>query len=56
LGGVSQTNLKEYLSESLVCGIGGSWLAKRETIAAGDWATIEQDARAARTVLDEVRS
>jgi 2-dehydro-3-deoxyphosphogluconate aldolase/(4S)-4-hydroxy-2-oxoglutarate aldolase len=46
-GGVSAANAAAYLALSNVACVGGSWLAPRETIAAGDFARIEQLAREA---------
>ena len=39
-GGVSTDNLQTYLAEPMVLAAGGTWLAKKDAIAAGDWATI----------------
>lgn len=47
LGGLSQDNMVAYLASSDVIGIGGSWIAKRESIKAHDWATITANAKAA---------
>jgi 2-dehydro-3-deoxyphosphogluconate aldolase/(4S)-4-hydroxy-2-oxoglutarate aldolase len=46
-GGVSAANAAAYLALPNVACVGGSWLAPRETIAAGDFAKIEQLAREA---------
>src|SRR5580698_7532643 len=46
-GGVSAANAAAYLALPNVACVGGSWLAPRETIAAGDFARIEQLAREA---------
>ena len=47
LGGLNQDNMAAYLASSDVIGIGGSWIAKRESIKAHDWATITASAKAA---------
>lgn len=47
LGGVSLENMKDYLNEPYVAGIGGSWLAPREMIRAGEWPRITERAREA---------
>ncbi len=48
LGGVSEANCRTYLAEPSVIAVGGSWIAPRERIAAGDWKAIgETAARAA---------
>ena len=46
-GGVSAANAASYLALPNVACVGGSWIAPREMIAAGDFARIEQLARAA---------
>ena len=46
-GGVSAGNAAAYLALPNVACVGGSWIAPRETIAAGDFARIEQLAREA---------
>jgi 2-dehydro-3-deoxyphosphogluconate aldolase/(4S)-4-hydroxy-2-oxoglutarate aldolase len=46
-GGVSAANAEAYLALPNVACVGGSWLAPREAIAAGDFTTIEQLAREA---------
>ena len=56
LGGVGPKNLAEYISDPLVAAVGGSWLAPRETIAAKDWKAIQENARAARTIIDSARA
>jgi len=46
-GGVSLANAMEYLSLSNVICAGGSWVAPKNLVAAGDWAGIEALAREA---------
>jgi 2-dehydro-3-deoxyphosphogluconate aldolase/(4S)-4-hydroxy-2-oxoglutarate aldolase len=46
-GGVSAANAAAYLALPNVACVGGSWLAPREAIAAGEFAKIEQLAREA---------
>ncbi|HET6411572.1 MAG TPA: bifunctional 4-hydroxy-2-oxoglutarate aldolase/2-dehydro-3-deoxy-phosphogluconate aldolase [Anaeromyxobacter sp.] len=56
LGGVSEANCREYLAERSVIAVGGSWIAPRERIAAGDFTSIGQAAaRAARACRREER-
>lgn len=55
LGGLSASNLAEYLREPQVGGIGGSWLAPREVIQARDWARITAAAREAISIRDAER-
>jgi 2-dehydro-3-deoxyphosphogluconate aldolase/(4S)-4-hydroxy-2-oxoglutarate aldolase len=56
LGGLTQTNMADYLRDPLIAGIGGSWLAPRDVIREKDWKAIEAAARAAITARDAVRS
>lgn len=51
LGGIKTDNMLDYLSSDLIAAVGGSWLAPREVIAAGDWKAIEKNAREARERL-----
>jgi 2-dehydro-3-deoxyphosphogluconate aldolase/(4S)-4-hydroxy-2-oxoglutarate aldolase len=39
-GGVSEANLRDYLALPNVVAVGGSWLAPRPLVEAGDWAAI----------------
>jgi 2-dehydro-3-deoxyphosphogluconate aldolase/(4S)-4-hydroxy-2-oxoglutarate aldolase len=44
-GGVSLANAPDYLSLPNVACVGGSWVAPKDLVAAGDWAGIEALAR-----------
>lgn len=46
-GGVSPENKADYLALTNVLCVGGSWVAPRDAMLAGDWARIEALARAA---------
>ena len=46
-GGISLANAKDYLSLPNVVCVGGSWVAPRELVKAGDWAGITRLAREA---------
>jgi 2-dehydro-3-deoxyphosphogluconate aldolase / (4S)-4-hydroxy-2-oxoglutarate aldolase len=46
-GGVTAENAGRYLALSNVVCVGGSWVAPRELVEAGDWAGIEELARQA---------
>ncbi|MCF1505220.1 bifunctional 4-hydroxy-2-oxoglutarate aldolase/2-dehydro-3-deoxy-phosphogluconate aldolase [Afifella sp. H1R] len=46
-GGINPGNAGDYLALPNVACVGGSWLAPKEAIAAGDWAKIESLAREA---------
>lgn len=46
-GGIGTGNVGDYLSLGNVLCVGGSWVAPRASVAAGDWAAVEALARAA---------
>lgn len=50
-GGVSLTNARSYLALPNVVCVGGSWVAPKDAVAAGDWAQITTLARAACDTL-----
>ena len=54
LGGLTAENAGNYLNDPLIAAIGGSWIAPRELINAGNWTAIESNARAA-TQLARIR-
>ncbi|HNX05601.1 MAG TPA: bifunctional 4-hydroxy-2-oxoglutarate aldolase/2-dehydro-3-deoxy-phosphogluconate aldolase [Opitutales bacterium] len=54
-GGITLANMEKYLSLPEVFAIGGSWLATRDQIAAGDWKTVSEQARAALTQAAKIR-
>jgi 2-dehydro-3-deoxyphosphogluconate aldolase/(4S)-4-hydroxy-2-oxoglutarate aldolase len=47
LGGLNENNFVEYLKLDCVPAVGGSWIAPREQIAAGDWSSIAATAKKA---------
>jgi 2-dehydro-3-deoxyphosphogluconate aldolase/(4S)-4-hydroxy-2-oxoglutarate aldolase len=55
LGGLTVTNMADYLRDPAVGGIGGSWLAPRDVIRSGDWPRITAAAREAIAVRDAAR-
>ncbi len=55
LGGVNEANCTAWLQSKLVGGIGGSWLASKEMIAAKDWTGITECARRAIAIRERVR-
>jgi 2-dehydro-3-deoxyphosphogluconate aldolase/(4S)-4-hydroxy-2-oxoglutarate aldolase len=55
LGGVNAQNMADYMKSPLVLGVGGSWIATKETIKARDWATITVTARQATETARKVR-
>ncbi|MFD0205464.1 MULTISPECIES: bifunctional 4-hydroxy-2-oxoglutarate aldolase/2-dehydro-3-deoxy-phosphogluconate aldolase [Saccharothrix] len=46
-GGITPATAPDYLALPNVGCVGGSWLAPKEALAAGDWARVEELARAA---------
>lgn len=46
-GGIGPGNARDYLALANVVCVGGSWVAPKEALAAGDWARIETLAREA---------
>ena len=54
-GGVSPSNLEEYLSlEAVIC-VGGTWIAPKETIAGKKWDQIRDNCRRAMEIVRKVR-
>jgi len=51
-GGLTPANAPAYLSLPNVACIGGSWLAPKDAVRAGDWGRIEDLARAAAALRD----
>lgn len=49
-GGITPENAREYLALPNVICVGGSWLAPKDAVQAGDWTAIETLARAASTI------
>jgi len=47
MGGVNQSNLSEFLAMKNVIAVGGSWVASKDLIKAGDFAQITENARKA---------
>lgn len=47
-GGVSLDNMGDYLALPTVAAVGGSWMASKDLIGAGDWQGVETCAREAR--------
>lgn len=47
LGGISETNLADYLALPIVIAVGGSWLTDRKLAAAGKWDEITRMTRCA---------
>jgi 2-dehydro-3-deoxyphosphogluconate aldolase/(4S)-4-hydroxy-2-oxoglutarate aldolase len=54
-GGVTTANLADYLGLPAVAAVGGTWIAKKEEMAAGAWEAVAQRCRDARAVVRQVR-
>ncbi|NLF32473.1 MAG: bifunctional 4-hydroxy-2-oxoglutarate aldolase/2-dehydro-3-deoxy-phosphogluconate aldolase [Planctomycetes bacterium] len=54
-GGIKPANLADYLACDAVLAVGGTWLATKEAIAAGDWKTIAANCREALAIAAKVR-
>jgi 2-dehydro-3-deoxyphosphogluconate aldolase/(4S)-4-hydroxy-2-oxoglutarate aldolase len=54
-GGVNPGNLETYLKLDTVAAVGGTWLAKKEDLAAGKWDDIRTRCEAARKTVAELR-
>jgi len=49
-GGIDERSAREYLALPNVPMVGGSWMAPKEAVAAGDWARVRRLAERARTI------
>ncbi len=54
-GGVSAANLAQYLKADTVAVVGGTWIAKKEDLAAGRWAEIKTRCQKAVEIVRQVR-
>ena len=54
-GGVKPANLEAYLKSKVVLGVGGTWVAKKEDLAAGNWSEIREHCRAAAALVRRLR-
>lgn len=54
-GGVTPANLADYLALHSVAAVGGTWLARAATVAAGGWDEVETLAREAAAIVERVR-
>jgi 2-dehydro-3-deoxyphosphogluconate aldolase/(4S)-4-hydroxy-2-oxoglutarate aldolase len=56
MGGINLSNFQDYLKNDVVLAIGGSWIAKSDRIAAGDWEFIRQNCAEINRILSEFKS
>ncbi len=54
-GGVNTGNLESYLKLDTVAAVGGTWLAKKEDLAAGKWADVRSRCKAALEIAGKAR-
>ena len=54
-GGVTPENLPDWLALPQVRAVGGTWIARRDDIAAGNWDVITENARAALARVRDIR-
>ena len=54
-GGVNPGNLESYLKVGTVAAVGGTWIAKKEDLAAGRWVEIQQRCQAALETVARAR-
>ncbi len=54
-GGINEGNVRDYLANKHIIACGGSWMVKKDLIAAGEFVKIEEMARAAAAIVKEVR-
>lgn len=54
-GGVKASNLADYLAVPEIVCVGGTWIAPKDAIKAGDWATIEKNAREGVALVKQIR-
>ena len=54
-GGISINNLEKYLSEPSIAMVGGTWVAKKDTIAAKNWDEIRENCRQASDLVARIR-
>lgn len=55
LGGLNAKNMASYLADPLVAALGGSWLAPRDAIKAGEWEKITSLAAEAVQIIKSTR-
>ena len=54
-GGINEKNVRDYLASKYILACGGSWMVKKDLIAAGEFGKIEEMARTAAEIVKEVR-
>jgi len=54
-GGVNPSNLESYLKLDTVAAVGGTWIAKKEDLANGNWLEVRNRCQAAREIVARAR-
>ena len=54
-GGISAKNVRDYLGYNRIIACGGSWMVKKDLIAAGEWDKIGAMVREAADIVKEIR-
>ena len=54
-GGISAKNVRDYLGYNKIIACGGSWMVKKDLIAAGEWDKIGAMVREAADIVKELR-
>jgi len=55
MGGINAGNLESYLALDAVAAVGGTWIAKKDDLAAGRWDDITRRCKAAVEIVARVR-
>jgi len=55
LGGLNEDNVRSWFEQPFVIAVGGSWIARRELVAARNWEEISRRAERAATIFRQVR-
>jgi 2-dehydro-3-deoxyphosphogluconate aldolase/(4S)-4-hydroxy-2-oxoglutarate aldolase len=55
-GGVSESNLAEFIGNKSVCAVGGSWVCKKDDVLSHDWDKITALASNAVKIIKETRA
>ncbi len=54
-GGVNAENLESYLSLDVVAAVGGTWIAKKDDLAQGNWKEITRRCKAVQELVSKLR-
>ena len=55
LGGMTPETTAEYLASPIIAACGGSWIAPRKLVDAGDWAAVKANAAKATEIAKSAR-